>query len=91
MREEISRGYVLRGLRAHPAIKVVDYFLKAILSRPFIEYLQYSSYHPPQNYSRVELMSQYKIEEVTRREDLDGIVDVIWAAMDGVNPSHRIF
>jgi len=36
-------------------------------------------------------MSQYKIEEVTRREDLDGIVDVIWAAMDGVNPSHRIF
>jgi len=37
------------------------------------------------------MMSQYKIEEVNRREDLDGIVDVIWAATDGVNPSRRIF
>lgn len=36
-------------------------------------------------------MTQYTVEEVARREDLDGIVDVIWTAMDGVNPSHNIF
>ena len=38
-----------------------------------------------------DIMSQYIVEEVTRREDLDGIVDVIWAAMDGFDPSHQIF
>ena len=36
-------------------------------------------------------MTQYTVEEVTRREDLDGIVDVIWAAMDGINSSHQVF
>ena len=36
-------------------------------------------------------MSQYVVEEVTRREDLDSIVDVIWGAMDGFDPSHQIF
>ena len=39
----------------------------------------------------LEIMSQYVLEEVTRREDLDGIVDVIWGAMDGFDPSHQIF
>ena len=38
-----------------------------------------------------EIMSQYVIEEVTRRKDLDSIVDVIWGAMDGFDPSHQIF
>ena len=33
----------------------------------------------------------YYIGEVTDRADLDGIVDVIWATMDGVDPSHQIF
>ncbi len=37
------------------------------------------------------IMSQYMVEEITRREDLDSIVDVIWAAMDGFDPSHQIF
>ena len=36
-------------------------------------------------------MSQYSVEEVSRRKDLDSIVDVIWAAMDGFDPSHQIF
>lgn len=36
-------------------------------------------------------MSQYTVEEVARREDLDSIVNVIWAAMDGVDPSHKVF
>ncbi|KAL9066600.1 MAG: hypothetical protein Q9161_007430 [Pseudevernia consocians] len=36
-------------------------------------------------------MSQYTVEEVTIREDLDCIIDVIWAAMDGFDPSHQIF
>ena len=36
-------------------------------------------------------MSQYTVEEVTRLEDLDSIVNVIWAAMDGVDASHQIF
>ena len=36
-------------------------------------------------------MSQYSIEEVNSRNQLDSIVDVIWAAMDGVDPSHQIF
>jgi len=40
MREGISKVYVLRGLRAHLATKVIDYFLKVILSRTFSEYLQ---------------------------------------------------
>ena len=36
-------------------------------------------------------MSFYGVEEATKREDLDAIVDVIWAAMDGTDPSHQIF
>ena len=36
-------------------------------------------------------MSQYIMEEVTKREDLDSIVNVIWAAMDGFDPLHQIF
>ena len=36
-------------------------------------------------------MSRYNVEEVCRREDLDSIVNVIWAAMDGFDSSHQIF
>ena len=36
-------------------------------------------------------MSQYTVEEVTTREYLDSIANVIWAAMDGVDPSHKVF
>ena len=36
-------------------------------------------------------MSFYTVEEATKREDLDAIVDVIWAAMDGFDPSHQVF
>ena len=37
------------------------------------------------------IMSPYITEEVTKREDLDSIVDIIWAAMDGSDPSHQVF
>ena len=37
------------------------------------------------------IMSSYSVEEVTTRKDLDAIVDVIWAAMDGFDPSHQVF
>jgi len=47
------------------------------------------TFHPTIHLA-LDFMSQYTVEEVTRREDLDGIVDVIWAATDGINPSHGI-
>lgn len=31
------------------------------------------------------------VDEVRQREELDSIIDVIWSAMDGVDPSHQIF
>lgn len=33
----------------------------------------------------------YEVKEVEHRWQLDGIVDVLWAAMDGIEPSHAIF
>ena len=36
-------------------------------------------------------MSQYTVAKVTTREDLDSIVNVIWAVMDGVDPSYKVF
>lgn len=32
----------------------------------------------------------YQIREVTQRAELDGVVDVWWAAMDGVEPWHAV-
>lgn len=36
-------------------------------------------------------MPPYVVEKVDRQDHLDSIVDIIWTAMDGVDPSHRIF
>jgi len=34
---------------------------------------------------------QYEVKEVDQKWQLDGIADVLWAAMDGIEPSHAIF
>ncbi|KAJ4287813.1 hypothetical protein N0V90_012517 [Kalmusia sp. IMI 367209] len=36
-------------------------------------------------------MVHYEVKEVDQKWQLDGIADVLWAAMDGVEPSHAIF
>lgn len=39
----------------------------------------------------LKIMSPHTVEVVIKREELDSIVDVIWAAMDRVDLSHQIF
>jgi hypothetical protein len=34
---------------------------------------------------------QYEVKEVENKAELDAVVDVLWAAMDGIEPSHAIF
>ena len=34
---------------------------------------------------------KYEVEEVKNRSQFDAVIDVVWAAMDGIEPSHAIF